>query len=161
MNSLSEVYIVAQKYKKGVESFAVSAEFCIFVRYCLVTMPCIRYISVLAGVLFAFLSIVRNNASEVISADEVSHNSMEVVQAQDNSAAIQLARKANYLFRTPSTVTSVWSGRPTVTPDFGSASYASAVFDGRMSCAALLTACRRVESRRHIDRNVVLHNLRL
>lgn len=125
-------------------------------------MPSLRHITILACAVFAFLSIVRNHDSRtVMSADDV-RACTEMVQAQDNSAEFQTARKANSLFRAPRTIASTWSGRPSVTFDFGSALHASAAFDGRkMACVALNAACRRIAYGRSIDRNIVLHNLRL
>lgn len=116
----------------------------------------------LACAVFAFLSIVRNHDARVVSSALDTPASIEMVQAYSDDAEIQAARKANSLFRVPRTMASTWNGRPSVTFDFGSALHASTVADSRrVSCTAFKSVCRRIESRRCIDRNIVLHNLRL
>ena len=120
----------------------------------------LRHILLLAGALVVFLSIVCDNDSASASAPKVA-DTIDLVQSYDNHAEIQTARRANSLFRTPRTIAVVWNAGVSFARDTAPMAHASTKIDARVWCASLESVGRRVESRRSLDRIIILHNLRV
>ncbi|MBO7169315.1 MAG: hypothetical protein J6V43_04475 [Rikenellaceae bacterium] len=121
----------------------------------------LRHILLLTGALFVFLSIVCDNDSVSVSAKKVTPATIDMVQSCDDHAEIHTARRANSLFRTPRTIAVVWSAGVSFARDTTPMEHTSAKIDARVWCASLESIGRRVESRRSLDRIIILHNLRV